>query len=194
MGHLKPGELVDLAEGTQPESSVPHLQTCGECRRQLAALRAMMTVTADVPVPEPSPLFWDHLSARIGAAVAVEGTPRRAFWFGRRLAFPLAAVAFAIVVAVAWIPMRGGQGKAGGKTPLAAPLDEIASSEPSAWLDEVSLDLVSDLAADVDWSTAVPLGLETHNDASDALVGQLSAGERWELQRLLKEELARSGA
>ena len=63
--HLQHDELVDLAEGTRAESSVPHLAACEACRHQLAELKAMMSAAADVAVPEPSPLFWDHFSARV---------------------------------------------------------------------------------------------------------------------------------
>jgi hypothetical protein len=58
--HLTPGQFVDLAEGTQPESAVSHLAACAACRTQLADLRAMMTAAAGVDVveaPEPSPLY-----------------------------------------------------------------------------------------------------------------------------------------
>jgi hypothetical protein len=74
--HLQPDDLVDLAEGTRPEASAPHLASCAECRRQLADMRAMMSAAADVDVPEPSPLFWDHLSARVSESVSGEGAPR----------------------------------------------------------------------------------------------------------------------
>ena len=63
--------------------------------------------------------------------------------------------------------------------------------------DDPSLDLVADLASQVaqaEWDAAGAQGLETHEDTADKAVGQLSAGERRELQRLLKEELTRRGA
>src|SRR4029077_15291184 len=94
--HLSARQLVDLAEGTQPESAAPHLASCAICRRQLADMRAMMSVAAEAEVPEPSPLFWDHLSARVAEAVAAEQAPRRS-WIGAvswtRLVAPLASAA-----------------------------------------------------------------------------------------------------
>src|SRR6185436_3564787 len=77
--HLKDEELVDIAEGTRPESSAPHLGGCDSCRTQLHELRAMMSAAQEVDVPEPSPLFWDHLSSRVHEAVAADGEPRRAW-------------------------------------------------------------------------------------------------------------------
>src|SRR5256885_17264553 len=70
--HLNADELVDLAEGARPESSTPHLAACPQCRAQLAELRATMSAVADVHVPEPSPLFWDHFSQRVHDAAAAE--------------------------------------------------------------------------------------------------------------------------
>src|SRR5438132_12929430 len=70
--HLTPDDLVDLADGTRPESSAPHLASCATCRAQLNEMRAMMSAVADVDVPEPSPLFWNHFSQRVHEAVAAE--------------------------------------------------------------------------------------------------------------------------
>src|ERR1051325_8890597 len=77
--HLTPEELLDLAEGARAESAAPHLEPCAACREHVAALRATMSLAADVDVPEPSPLFWDHLSRRVREAVAAEEltTPTR---------------------------------------------------------------------------------------------------------------------
>jgi len=73
MRHLTEGELLDLAEGARPESSAGHLASCEACRRQLMDLRSAMTAAAAVDVPEPSPLFWEHLSVRVREAVEAEG-------------------------------------------------------------------------------------------------------------------------
>jgi anti-sigma-K factor RskA len=99
--HLKAGELVDLVEGTRPESSAPHLAACAACRQQLADARAMMALATDVAVPEPSPLFWDHLSDRVRQAVAAEPEPRRSWipsltW--TRVLVPVASLAVVALV------------------------------------------------------------------------------------------------
>jgi len=200
MGHLKPDELIELAEATRPKSSAPHLQACGACRRQLADLRAMMAAAAGVDVPEPSPLFWDHFSARVHEAVAAEVVSRRASWLSR-FALPLSVAACAAMILVAVVTMRPGRGPhAIGLAPV--PVASVAPVDPSdpgdddglaaPFVDDPSLDMVSDLAAQVDWDTAVSPGLATHEDASAKAVAQLTAGERRELQRLLKEELSRA--
>src|SRR4051812_25341843 len=99
--HLQPGEFVDLAEGTRTASSAPHLAGCEACRQQLAELKAMMSAASDVAVPEPSPLFWEHFSARVREAVEEDGVPARSFWTWPRVAMPLAAAMAALVLAVA---------------------------------------------------------------------------------------------
>ena len=60
--HLTPEELIDVAEGGP---AAPHLQTCEACRHQIVTLRATMSAVADLEVPEPSPLFWAHLSQQV---------------------------------------------------------------------------------------------------------------------------------
>ena len=109
--HLQPDELIDLAEGTRAESSATHLAECAVCRLQLAELKAMMSAAADVDVPEPSPLFWDHFSARVRQAVDAEGAPRRSFWTWPRVVIPAVSVA-AAVLAVAVTLNRGSASRA----------------------------------------------------------------------------------
>ena len=48
------------------------------CRAEVEALRGVLREVRAVDVPEPSPLFWDHLSARVGDAIAREPAPARA--------------------------------------------------------------------------------------------------------------------
>ena len=49
--HLNTDELVDIAEGTRPESSAPHLAGCEPCRAQLHELRAMMSAAQESTCP-----------------------------------------------------------------------------------------------------------------------------------------------
>ena len=45
--HLNAEELVDVAEGTRPESAAPHLAGCESCRAQLRELRAMLSAAQE---------------------------------------------------------------------------------------------------------------------------------------------------
>ena len=196
MRHLKDEELLDIAEGTRPESSAPHLGGCDSCRAQLDELRAMMSAAQEVDVPEPSPLFWDHLSSRVHEAVAAEGEPPRRLdvpiW--RRVLVPFSAVALAAVLIAVSATLRA-------PAPLPTPPGTVvADLAPAVELlrdissdEDVSLTLVASLTDHVDLDTVREAGLATRGSA-EAAITHMSESELRELGRLLKEELARSGA
>jgi hypothetical protein len=193
--HLQPDQLVDLAEGTQPESSVPHLAACQVCRRQLADLKALMSAAADVDMPEPSPLFWDHFSARVHDAVAAEDVPRRSFWDWPRLVMPVAAAAIAGIILLVALNTGRVSTPAPGTVPIAqdasvAAVDLLLDGQAAG--DDTALTLVAELSSDLDFDSAREAGLAAGGSAEHA-VTHMNAGELLELQRLLQEELARSG-
>ena len=204
--HLNTDELVDIAEGARPEGSAPHLAACGRCRAQLSDLRSMLSAAKEVDVPEPSPLFWDHLSSRVHHAVDADGAPRRwldvAVW--RRVLMPLSAVAVAgLLIAVAFnsramAPAPASSVAAPPPVFVAqAPPAVAGAGAPAELLSDVasdaSLTLVASLTDDVDLETAREAGLAPRGSAEHA-VTYMSDGELRELRRLLTEELARSGA
>ena len=157
----------------------------------------MMSAAADVDVPEPSPLFWDHFSARVRQAVDAEGAPRRSFWTWPRVVIPAVSVAVA-VLAVAVTLNRGNTSRAVVPLPvvLPAPVAPVASVDllvdPQTG-DDTALTLVAELSSDMDFETAREAGLAARGSAEHA-VTHLNGSELRELQRLLQEELARSGA
>jgi hypothetical protein len=197
MRHFHPDELVDLADGTRSEAGEPHLLTCPVCRRQLADARAMISAVAAVTVPEPSPLFWDHLSARVHQAVVAEGAPHRVSWLQvqswSRFVVPVSVGVFAaLVLAVALTTRLGRVPRDSAAPPEIVAAGEVARSvEPVALADDPSLELVADLTEDMDWNTAREAGFAPRRGALDRAVSHLDDVERRELQRLLKEELAR---
>jgi hypothetical protein len=67
-------------------------------------------------------------------------------------------------------------------------------TDDAATFDDPSLSLVLDLAGELDWDQAREAGLTTHVGVDDDALAQLSDAERVELQKLLKGELANSGA
>ncbi len=197
MRHLTSEQLIDLAEDGRPASSTPHLQSCETCRNRLAELRATLSVVASVDVPEPSPLFWDHFSARVHDAVEAEraaGTSVFSRWSWLRLT-PLWAGALAAVVLAIVIVTSGGRpgqpvsAPAGPAASAAGPLDDSLSLG-----DDPSLSLMADLAADLDWDAASEAGLTTHVGVDNDAVTELTDGERRALDQLLKGELAHRGA
>jgi hypothetical protein len=204
--HLNAEELVDIAEGTRSEGAVPHLAACAPCRAQLSELRAMMSAVNEADVPEPSPLFWDHLSSRVSAAVAEERASRPSRSWAERLtavrAYALVTVAAAVVIAAAVssrveapAPLSPPASMVAVVAPPAAVADAVATPDllKDVTPDDPSLTLVASLTDDVDLETVREAGLAPRGSAEHA-VTHMSDGELRELGRLLKEELARSGA
>jgi hypothetical protein len=207
--HLTPEELVDLAEGTRPASGAPHLAACAQCRAQLADLRAMLPAVADVGVPEPSPLFWDHFSQRVHDAVAADAAQargwrapgwravaRRVAW--RRASFePIAALALLLVAVFVggralWTsthqtdPQVAVAQPAGGGTHAELFSDSPVENDPP-------LALVATLAANLDADTPDAIvsdsGLARIGSADHA-VAHMNGAELRELRRILQEEMA----
>jgi hypothetical protein len=207
--HLNPEELVDLAEGTRAESSASHLAACEGCRRQLEELRTMMAAMAGEGVPEPSPLFWDHLQQRVVDAVAADGVPARfprLAWLTRpRVLVPigaLAAAALAIAVSIGsrvspppLPPSPGDRPVQVASVPADAPdaSSRLELLNDSLADDDPSLQLVADLTAGMDSSAAGDAGLAVRGSAEHA-VTHLNAAELSELQRILRQEIAKAGA
>jgi hypothetical protein len=187
MAHLTSAELVDLAEDARHAASAPHLAECDRCRRQLADVRGMMAAARAADVPEPSPLFWDHLSARVREAVAAEPPPRSAAFFGSWWLRAAAGLAVSAVIAAAVVSSIA------RRTPdRQAPALVQEHPDSSALLgqgDDPSLDLVADFSRTLDWDDLREQLLGSGK--IDAGVGELDGAERRELGRLLKEELAR---
>jgi hypothetical protein len=193
--HLSPEDIVELAEGARDDSTSAHLLQCPQCRRQLADTRATMGAVHEVDVPEPSPLFWNHLSARVREAVAREAAvPRPGRWapiqrWWIRAAVVAAFGAVAVVGITSWRP-----GGAPAAVPARAGLDPVPAgggAAPGASGDP-SFDLVADFGGTLDWDDLRDqMGESVRPGGLDATVGELNGGERQELERLLKEELMR---
>ncbi len=100
MSHLSRDERLLALDGALEATRQAHLASCASCRTDVETLGRVLARVRAVDVPEPSPLFWDHLAARVGDAIAREPAPvpDRAWW-SPRLAW--AAVAVAIVIMAA---------------------------------------------------------------------------------------------
>lgn len=191
MTHLTPEQFLDVADGTRADHEFPHLQTCSICSRQVSELRGTIEAAADARVPEPSPLFWNHLSERIRTAVAEEPRAGRVgfVWHG----WWRVAAAAAVVVAVVFL---GGpqlwRVRAPGTTDSS--FRAIQADTVTPFDEDAALTLLADLSAGMDWEAAAEAGLVPADGAVDGIVLALSDEERVELHRLLQEALAKSGA
>jgi hypothetical protein len=108
MSHLSREELVDSLDGPLPPARQAHAETCPRCRQERAALRAILQDVSQVPVSEPSPLFWDHLSARVRDHLAQEPPPAAPGWGSWLTAHRAlsAAVTIALCIIVSWAGWR----------------------------------------------------------------------------------------
>ena len=77
MSHLSRDERLLALEGGLEAPRQAHLASCRSCRTDVDALGRVLARVRAVDVPEPSPLFWDHLAARVGDAIAREPAPGR---------------------------------------------------------------------------------------------------------------------
>jgi hypothetical protein len=212
--HLSADELVDLADGARPESSVPHLAVCVQCRAQLSELRAMVSAVSEVDVPEPSPLFWGHLSQRVHDRVAREETDARlaparrwlsrvvdpamrSFAPGMRFLAPASAVVAAAVVAfLVSTPRLRAPNRAAAPATMTAVVGQPAAARDlladSPIDDDPSLSLVASLASAIDAEAPGEAGLAQVGSAEHAMA-HMNDTELRELQRLLQQELSPSG-
>jgi hypothetical protein len=198
VNHLTAQTFVDLLDGAQRETDVPHLAACAACRQHLADIRAAWQATADVEAPEPSPLFWDHLAVRVREAVAAEPRPRASWWEQLRIAsltwriaaLASAAAAVALVVTLQ-VPRNASTGQQGAVStpPSAQRVPAPVGVALPALADDESMRFVADLASGIDWETAGEIGLRAEGGA-DRVVSDLDDGERVELRRLLTEAMA----
>jgi hypothetical protein len=190
--HLSPEEFVDAAEGTRPEASLPHLAECDRCRRELADLRRTMAVAVDADVPEPSPLFWDSLSARIGEHIDAQAD--RSWWqawIRPRVLVPLSAAALLVLI-VALAPQSRDARVAAPVVPAPTAAVEPANDSGDLAADPL-LTLVSDLSASMDLESASAAGFADRDSAEHA-VTHMNIDELTALKQLLQAEMTRSGA
>ena len=93
MSHLSRDERLLALDGALEGTRQAHLTGCPGCRTDVETLGRVLARVRAVDVPEPSPLFWDHLAARVGDAIAREPAPVPARgWWSPRLAWAAAVV------------------------------------------------------------------------------------------------------
>lgn len=182
--HLSEAERVDAVEGTLDAARSAHLHDCAACRQEVAALHQVwdaLVVDARTEVPEPPPVFWDQLHARVGSAV---DTRTAAWWSGARGWMSLAAAAVLLLV-VSWGALQ--------RTPVADVVVGDADAfvelvETDAIRDTVQWQFVSDVLASLEDDAARQV-LRPSIGAFDNALATLSASERDEFARLLQAEL-----
>lgn len=182
MTHLAADELADAFEHRLEPSRQGHLDACASCRQQLADLDAVFDAARGVEVPEPSPLYWQHLSARVRTAIDAETAAAGGWrdWLRWPVLAPVAALALLVMALAVALPRE---------TTVDHDLSAGESSDTSF---DDRFAIVADLVGDLDWDTAVSAGLTVPPDAADRALLELTTPEQQELTRLLRAELTRA--
>jgi hypothetical protein len=216
MKHLTREELIDSLEQTLPAARAAHAASCATCRGEQESLRRVLDRVVAVDLPEPSPLFWEHFSARVRERVAQQPVPRPsrwpawaasdgsgAGWSWSALSWPKWAVASATVLVcfmLAWVGVRDFR-HAGRHVVVARPgaagTDYAASTE--------AINLPSDIPSDEDWNLVVSMAEDVTIDeseeagstftvrpgATERAMADLSSDQRRELANILAAEMGR---
>lgn len=185
MTHLTSEQLVEAAEGVLSAERTRHLEQCEVCRANVDTLRAVLSDVGDSSsMPEPSPLFWEHLSRRVREATATERVPAPERWW-RGLWRPVIAfggVAGAVALAVL---LRSGS----TQPPVAVQQAQVVAmaGEPTASDDTV--DVVTAVVGDLSFDELRAADLVPSRGVVDLAVSSLSAAQQRELMRLVREQL-----
>jgi anti-sigma factor RsiW len=180
--HLSPAEGIDALDGVLSTDRRTHLDQCPQCRAAVAALDETARDLRSSDVPKPSPLFWDHLAARIAEAVADEPA-RPASWLPR-LAWGGAVAAAVVAGLIVFVPHRVPSGVPAPSAKLAVAPSEAAADVESdhAWA------LLTTVGGDLDEESAVD-ALRPAPDTVDEAVDELDPDERAVLAGLLRDAL-----
>ncbi len=185
MSHLTSDELIDAMEGMLDASRRQHLDTCDECKRELAELSSVLREAREVSVPEPSPFFWQHFSERVRAAVDAEALPASKWprWLRWPVFVPIGALALVLLALIVPVPRQA-------ESPASQAVNDTATDDVA--LADDRWVLVADLVGEMDWDTASAAGLVVKPGAAEQAVLELSPEEQQELTRLLRAELQRA--
>ncbi len=212
MTHLTPAEIVDALDGALSAGRASHARACAQCREEVERAASMLAGVRAVDAPEPSPLFWEHFSARVRGAVGAERVHgRRGSWPWWMWA-PLGSAAALALVAGLWIGQPGPSPHVARRTvapPHVAPSHvapshvaephvarrtvapshvaepHVAPSHVEEWR------LLADLAGEMEWDEAGEAGLTIAPGAAEYALRQLSGDQQKELVRLLETEIDR---
>lgn len=194
MSHLQPSEFIELLDGTLAAERVAHARECQRCRREAASLTETMDQVTGTPAPEPSPLFWEHFSARVRDGIdRVEPDSRE--WWVRWIRGPVVATSVAAMLAVgglAWYVSEK-QSPATVGTSDASRSDRPDTQSPPASLDDEAWTVVIEAAEDLSWEEgAMPDALAVGPGTAERAVAELNDLQREELATLLRAEIDRT--
>jgi hypothetical protein len=189
MSHLTPDELIDAVDGRLGARRLAHLADCERCHTRAGQLRAALGDARRVQAPDPSPLFWEHFSARVRAAIAEEAVPGR-HWPFVWLRWPVVAPWAAMTVIL--IALGAAVSRAPVKSDAARPTS-LQSQGDAAAVGEREWAVVSAILMAEDLEAANDAGMLVRPGDVEQVASELSAAEQEALIKLLKAEMDRSG-
>jgi hypothetical protein len=197
MSHLSRDERLLALDDVLEAPRAAHLAACVDCRAEVEALRGVVARVRAVDVPEPSPLFWDHLASRVGDAIAREPVPAAAPAWWRMPQWALAATAVMLVAAGSgYLATRhpatpdlvvahgAAAGDPANATAVSAPPGEAGEPRDDGW------GLIAAMADDTGLTTGDATALAPLAGQSELSISQLSKEERAALINELEAELA----
>jgi hypothetical protein len=201
MTHLTDAEFVDLMDDSLAPARRTHLQNCEACRTRASELDSVLARMVEMrgptgsDVPDPSPLFWEHLSARVREAVAV--IPAAISWRERvrrpSTAWAAGFASIALAVGVSHAILSRAPIGAPSTIVLKAPAVAGTPAAGSELSDDIESDdawaVVRNVADQVEWDDARDAGISTRPDAAERITAELTTREQSELARLLQREL-----
>ena len=193
MSHLSRDERLLAVDDALEGSRAGHLATCAACRAEVEALRGVVARVRAVDVPEPSPLFWDHLAARVGDAIAHEPAPAPApFWWRVPRWGWVAVATIVVVLGPLYLPTRSaveapavanrGPAAVDPEAPSVEDATEALEAPDEGW------GLIATMAEESDASAFAPQAGQ-----SELSIAGLSKEERAALINELEAELAPRG-
>lgn len=195
MKHLTNAELIDLVEERLPADRASHAVSCDRCLAAIDEVRTALSLVSSDAVPEPSPLYWDHFSARVADAVRHEtpaaDVPAAAAWLRSPLVGWAAAASFSLLVMMSVVWRATLHAPAPVPAPaMPAPVVAVAAADDleadAAWA------VVRTAAEGLAWDDAHAAGISAHPGSAEGIALELSPDERSELARLVDVELARA--
>lgn len=182
--HFTPEEFVDALEQPLSSERASHLSVCAACHAELNEMRMLMSdVVIARDVPEPSPLFWNHLSARVREAVDAEPIPA-AWW---RVSWrPLVAIVGGLAMVIVALVLRTSPHETAAPSGVTqAQLRDAADLQEgdAVWA------LINEMAPSMRVEEAREAGFVPGRAVTDAAIESLTPKQRQELARLLRAEM-----
>lgn len=195
MKHLAADDVVDVLDGRAQDRALRHAEQCPACQALVDDARRAIELVSSDQIPEPSPLFWTQLSARVGESVRRAPSPAPSWagmlWGWRAVPVGSLLVLVALVGLTRWqagqVTLRspGGGVVAPAADSLDAAVATSADDEPWALVSQ----LLDEVAADETLAGEMPPAI----GSADRAVESMSAGETAELARLLKAQIDEPG-